>query len=974
MATDPAYRFSAFRLDPQNWRLRKHDELRPLRPKTFAVLKYLLDNAGQLVTKEDLFKAVWPGVTVEQASLRMCLNELRQALDDDPHRPRFVETVHSLGYRFIAPVDVAEGEDDEAARLAPAPVVIVGREPEMARLREAWQRALGGTRQIVLVVGEPGIGKTTLVDRFLESPAARAALTGRGQCADQYGAGDAYLPIFDALAELCAGTQGRAAREAMLQHAPNWASNIPALGAPQAPAGVRRTTASHMLSELSAALSAMAAIRPTILVLEDLHQSDKASIELIAYLAKRRDPARLMIVGSYRNQPGKRDPAGLGAMVRELRAHKQCEAIQLHSLKEAEVADYLHRRVNESVSAKLVAQFYRRTGGNPLFASAVVDHLESLRGLRSWPEDLRELGVPDNVHAMIEQQIEELSDNDRALLSNAAIAGGAGGEFSSAALAAAFDDTTTKPDEIEERCERLTRHIHFLRPAGIVRWPDGTVAASYSFAHSLYQEVLYGTIGAGHRARAHLRVANRLQAGYTGQAGAIASELAMHFERGNDHARAASHFGAAAQKAMSRGAAREALVHLDRATKLLNNADDDALRRRTEFEIENLRLLALNSGRFAVSKIEASVSRLSRLAREMGTPATQMLISQGLTKLMLSPTEVPAAATMIATGLRQAESGRDGASIEALKTFQSAAHLGLAVAYNTVGRFRDAEKEANRAIETYDPRYPLPNTDSRVQATAELGMAWWSLGYRDRGRQKATEAIAMAEEISHPPVLAFALVRASTLYGLDRDAKESLALAERAIEVTADKDLHLWRSWGFFVRGWARASMGDAAEGCRMMRSALGELDSNDGRRPPTNTTHARAVLRQAEVEAGLLRVYEAMLKVQESIDESIETGNKGLLSDLYRILGSLQLMDEQRGRASRTQAEKSFRKAIETAREQKAKPLELRAALELSRAWQRAGKAEQARRMLSSIYRRFIEGHEGADLRAAKSLLEELK
>ena len=973
MATDAAYRFSSFRLDPQNWRLRKHDELRPLRPKTFAVLKYLLDNAGQLVTKDDLFKAVWPGVTVEQASLRMCLNELRQALDDDPHRPRFVETVHSLGYRFIAPVDLGEAEDGEAARLPTVPSVVVGREDDVARLQGSWQRALDGAHQVVFVSGDPGIGKTTLVDRFLDSPAAKSALVGRGQCADQYGAGDAYLPIFEALGTLCDGAPSGDARELLVRHAPDWASHMPRWQAQHMALNGRRATSTQMLTEAAAAIAAFATIRPVIMVLEDLHHSDKASIELIAYLAKRRERARLMIIGTYRNQLGKRDPAGLGAMVRELRAHKQCETVTLHNLKEAEIADYLHRRIHKSVSSKLVGQVYRRTGGNPLFAAALVDHLESLRGSRRWPEDLRELGVPDNVHAMIEQQIDELSDDDRELLTGAAIAGAAGVEFSSAALAAALDDETAAPDRVEERCEELVYRVNFLRPTGIVRWPDGTVAAGYAFGHSLYLEVLYGMIGAGHRARAHLRVANRLQAGYGGQAGAIALELAMHFERGNELRRAATHLGAAAQKAIGRGAAGEALAHLDRATKLLNAAGDDGHRGRTALDIEYFRVLALNSGRFAVSKIEASVNRLGKLAREIGTPATHILISEGLTKLMMSPTETPAAATMIATGLRQAESGRDDTAAETLKIFQSAAHLGLATAYNIVGKFHGAVKEASRAIETYDPRYPLPNTDSRVHATAELAMAQWSLGNRDQGRRSAMEAIAMAEEISHPPVLAFALVRAATLHSLDRDAKESQALAERVIAVTADKDLALWRWWALFIRGWARAAMRDSTEGCRMMRSALAELDSSDGRHPPTNTVHARAVLHQAEVETGLLRPYEAILKVEESIDESIETGNKGLLSDLYRIMGSLELMDEERDRASGTRAEKSFRKAIETARQQKSKSFELRATLELSRAWQRMGKAAQARKLLSSIYRRSSEGLDGTDLKAAKALLEEL-
>src|SRR5215472_14914594 len=146
MPNQRPYRFSSFRLDPQTWRLRKNDELRPLRPKTFAILRYLLDNAGRLVTKEDLFSAVWPGIKVENSALRVCMNELRQALEDDPHRPRFVETVHRLGYRFIAPVTAVDDEGSEPERAAaPAPAVIVGRQKEMSLLTECWERAMAGS-------------------------------------------------------------------------------------------------------------------------------------------------------------------------------------------------------------------------------------------------------------------------------------------------------------------------------------------------------------------------------------------------------------------------------------------------------------------------------------------------------------------------------------------------------------------------------------------------------------------------------------------------------------------------------------------------------------------------------------------------------------------------------------------------------------------------------------------------------------
>src|SRR5262249_49915157 len=151
----------------------------------------------------------------------------RQALDDDPHRPRFVETVHRRGYRFIAPVDFTTDDDEEPTQLLQVPAILVGREQESARLLNCWERALTGTRQVVFVVGEPGIGKTTVLDKFLNAPlVSRFALVGHGQCAEQYGKGETYLPVFEALGQIATSRRGKGAREALLRDAPSWTDHL----------------------------------------------------------------------------------------------------------------------------------------------------------------------------------------------------------------------------------------------------------------------------------------------------------------------------------------------------------------------------------------------------------------------------------------------------------------------------------------------------------------------------------------------------------------------------------------------------------------------------------------------------------------------------------------------------------------------------------------------------------------------------
>ena len=158
------------------------------------------------------------------------------------------------------------------------------------------------------------------------------------------------------------------------------------------------------------------------------------------------------------------------------------------------------------------------------------------------------------------------------------------------------------------------------------------------------------------------------------------------------------------------------------------------------------------------------------------------------------------------------------------------------------------------------------------------------------------------------------------------------------------------------------------------MRGALADLDSRDRNNRPNNTTHARATLKHAEVGAGLLRPHEAMPAIQEIIDECTQTGTNGMLSDMYRLMGLLKVAEESTNSNAQTEAEKFFRKAIDTAHEQSARSSELRAALDLCRLWQRQGKTAQASKLLSPLYKRFTEGHDTLDLKEAKTLIAELK
>src|SRR5262245_59883529 len=307
MKTEPAILFSPFRLDPGNARLWRESQVIKLRPKSFAVLRYLLERPGQLVTKEELLNAVWPNTYVSDALVKDSILEIRKALGDDPRAPQFVETVHRRGYRWLAslrsasPVPSSEFKV-QSSSLAPSPQhlppTLVGREAELRQLHQWLGKALDGKRQIVFVTGEPGIGKTTVVEAFLERIEGELWI-GRGQCVEHYGAGEAYMPVLEALGRLCREPGGTQLMELLNQYAPTWLAQMPALLKTNELEAVQRraqgATHERMLREMVEAIDALTAERPLILCLEDLHWSDVSTLELLAVVARRQETARLLV-------------------------------------------------------------------------------------------------------------------------------------------------------------------------------------------------------------------------------------------------------------------------------------------------------------------------------------------------------------------------------------------------------------------------------------------------------------------------------------------------------------------------------------------------------------------------------------------------------------------------------------------------------------------------------------------------------
>jgi DNA-binding winged helix-turn-helix (wHTH) protein len=643
------YTFGVYQLDPQQYELSRAGERRPLRPKAFQVLVYLLAHRERVVSKAELLEHVWPKAYVGDAALSSCLKTIRRALDDDGRGQRMIRTVRGQGYRFIAPVVVVDRLPVGSVRAALASTVppasstpampLVGRDAELAHLQRACARALQGERQLVFVTGEAGIGKTTLVETFLARvPAEEALWIGHGQCVEQYGAGEAYLPVLDALGRLGRASEGHHLVGVLRQSAPSWLVQLPTLLPVDDQERLQRlargTTPTRMLRELADALELLTVTHPLLLVLEDLQWSDVATLEWLAYVARRRDPARLLILGTYRPGEARGPHQRLHAMSRELLRQQKATEVALPYWSVTEVGAYLiHRFGLVPWAAGLARVLHQRTSGNPFFLIALVEALiqhailvEQATGwtLREAPQRVLP-AVPQTVRHLIEQQLRDLEPGDQALLEVASVVGR---EFSAAEVAVGVGQTI---EAIEARCATLAHHQQFVRPCGLDTWPDGTVTARYRFQHALYQEVLYARVPPSRRWRLHQQIGRRKEAGYGPQARQIAAELAVHFVRGQETWRAIQYLHRAADNALQRSAYQEAVTHLTQGLELLPTLPETPERAHLEVALQLTRAQAHHViGGSGASEVEQAYRRARTLCEPLGETPQLFAVLVGL--------------------------------------------------------------------------------------------------------------------------------------------------------------------------------------------------------------------------------------------------------------------------------------------------------------------------------------------------------
>jgi predicted ATPase/DNA-binding winged helix-turn-helix (wHTH) protein len=973
--------FDSFQLDPANACLRRGERAIFLTPKAFTMLCYLVEHVGQLVTKDDLWRAVWPGITVTDAALTVCMSEIRKALGDKARTPRYVQTVHRRGYRFIAPVTtqpIRRSEPGVRSRdLTPVPspqsptISFVGREPELAQLHEWLEKALSGERQIVFITGEPGIGKTTLVEAFLEQVAANAPLRiGRGQCIEHYGAGEAYLPVLEALGRLCRQPHGGRLLELLDQYAPTWLAQMPALLSVTELEALQRkiagATRERMLRELAEAIEVITAEAPLVLRLEDLHWSDYSTLDWLAYLARRQEPARLLVLGTYRPVELMVREHPLNTVKQELQVHGQCKELPLALLSEAAVVQYLAARfasLSRESLGKLAHAIHQRTDGNPFFIVNMVDYLIAQRVIvqtdRRWrlQRDLREAeeDIPEGLKQMIIRQTEQLGSLERQILEAASVAGA---EFSVAAVAASLEITV---GEVEERCQALARRGQFLRAAGVSEWPDATVAARYAFIHALYQEVLYGGIAVGRCIDLHHRIGQREERAYGDRAAEIAGELGAHFERSRDYCAAIKYRQLAGENAERLSAHQEAVQHFARALELLiQKLPDNSERIQRELLLQlaaGPALIAVKG--WAAPEVERAYARAQELCERLGDPPELFPAFHGLWSVYYLRGELRKAYELAAQLLRRAQSAHD-------PTLLLFAHVALGDTSFSLGECLLARTHLETALSLYDRERPMAiGHDAGVNCLSYLALILWTLGYPDQALKKGAEAVALAQALSHPPSLAFAEGLVGYLRQYRREARAAQETAERLIALSAEHGFAHWLPQATITRGWAMAEQGHSEEGIAQIQEGLAAWRAIE-----VEVLRPHALCLLAEAYGEMDRMDDGLSALTEALAAADEHEIRHYQPEMYRLKGELLLKQDG---AKAAEAQGCFRRAIEIARNQSAKSAELRATISLARLLDRQGKRAEAHAMLNEIHNWFTEGFDTADLKDAKALLEQL-
>jgi predicted ATPase len=888
--------------------------------------------------------------------------------------------------------------------------VFVGRQGELAELNGYLEKALAGHGQVCFVTGEAGAGKTALVRQFVQQALAAEPelVVAVGSCNAQTGIGDPYLPFREALAMLTGdGAAQQSAHkvvpendnrlrtvlvrslQVLVEIAPDligvlvpggkllavmgkaaatkagWMDQLERLARKPAAQAVDQ---SHILEQYTAFLERLSAKTPLILFLDDLQWADGASLGLLFHLGRRIETSRILVLGAYRpndvalGRDGERHP--LEPVVHELTRYYGDVTVDLDAIPEAvgrQFVDALLDVEGNALGESFRQSLFHQTGGHALFTVELLQAMQergdlARDGQGRWTEgpSLDWSALPARVEGVIAERIARLSEELKQML----MVGSVEGEQFAAEVVARVQ-AMSEQKAIRELSNELQKQHRLISAQGLVQL--GFVQLSlYRFVHNLFQKYLYNSMGRAERAYLHRDMGEAIEALFADQTEEVAAQLARHFEEGGIHAKAAAYRLQAGNRAHRMSAHQEAAAHLTRGLELLAYLPEGPERTQLELSLQTaLGTTLIATHGYASPQVERAFVRARELCRALGDPPQVIPVLYGMCLFRLVRAELEQAYEEGSQLLLLAR--RAGNADYVLGCY---VQMGTSALY--MGQFERARAHLDQVLAIYDPNQHTGlayrhGQDPCVAALSYLSWMLWAQGYPEQALQKGNAALNLANELGHPYSLTMAIVFFSKLQELMRRWSDCQVVFFSKLQAAEQGHFSLWKAMATIVHGTALAHRGRTDKGIAELLQGLDNL-----RTTGTHLGEPYYRARLAEVYLLVGRRAEGLQAVDESLSSSEQVW---WLPEQHRLRAELLLLAP----GSEAEAEAALRQALEVARQQTSRTLELRAAMSLARLLRKQGRAAEGRDLLAECYAWFTEGFDTPDLQEAGTLLEEL-
>jgi predicted ATPase len=888
--------------------------------------------------------------------------------------------------------------------------VFVGRQHELGELQGHFDLALAGRGQVCFVTGQAGSGKTALVRHFVQLAFAASpdVLLAMGSCNAQTGSGDPYLPFREALAALTGDASAQQASnkiapenanrlrtvlarsvQVLVEVAPELvgvlvpgASLVGALGRavakkagwmdkledlvkkPAAPAAEQ----SRVLEQYTAYLQRLSFKTPLILFLDDLQWADNASLGLLFHLGRRVESSRILILGTYRpndvalGRDGGRHP--LEPVVHELTRYNGDVTVDLDAIPETvnrSFADALLDSEPNRLGPSFRQVLFHRTGGHALFTVELLRDMQERGDLvrddeGCWIEGpcLDWEALPVKVEGVIAERIGRLDEELGQMLTVASVEG----EQFAAELVARVEAMSEREalrqlsDELQ-RCHRLVSELG-LAQFGHVR------LSLYRFAHNLFQQYVYGNLDEAERTYLHRDMGEAIEGLFGGDTEEVAAQLARHFEEGGIPAKAAVYRLQAGNRAHRMSAYQEAIGHLSRGLGLLGDLPQGQERLQLELGLQSsLGTTRIATHGYASPEVEQAYARARELCSILGDPPEVIPVLFGLCMYYMVHGDIERARVEEERFLSLAQQAGDMGYVLGSHFLLGASHLYQA----------DLERShwhLEQAITLYDQGRDRglasrQGHDPAVVSLLYLSWVLWFQGYPEQATIRMEAGLRLAESLRHPHTSTLAAFFASTFHQLMGQWPQCQAEAERALALAGRGQFPFWHAGCTMLRGSALAQQGRVDEGIAVLQEGLAGWQATGSQ---LALPYFRARLAEAFLVAG--RGAEGLEALEQSFSHMEEVW---WFAEQYRLRAELLLLAPD----TEAEAEILMRTALEMARSQESRSLELRAAVSLAGLLQKLGRAAEGRDLLAECYAWFSEGFDTADLREAKELLERL-